>query len=163
MTFAKQHLFFFKKKKKKPRGRRSHAREVEYSQTARSHCLIAIKRATLLSEPMSLLTPQQSRTKSLSGQEMTSLDSSGSIQCDWQRQVGPPGTPGRRGYVRGKEVNVKLRTIWVVLAEIATSLYSSGSLGSGAGALRVYTHVAGFQQAGCGSQGHMSGCKASWE
>jgi len=62
--------------------------------------------------------------------------------------------------VRGKAVDVQLRTIWVVLAEIAMGLYSPGSLGSGAGASRVYTHVGGFQQSGCGSQGHMSGCKA---
>ena len=65
-------------------------------------------------------------------------------ECDWQRPVGPPGAPRRRGYVRGKEVDVQLRTIWVVLAEIATSLYPPGSLGSGGGAPRVYTHVEDF-------------------
>jgi len=65
--------------------------------------------------------------------------------------------------VRGKRVDVQLRTFWVVVAEIATSLYSSGSLGSGAGVPRIHTHVGGFQQAGYGSQRHMSGCKACWE
>jgi len=71
--------------------------------------------------------------------------------------VGAPGAPGGRGYVRGEKVDVQLRTFWVVLAEIATSLYSSESLRSGAGAPRIYTNVGGVQQAGWGSQGHISG------
>ena len=70
-------------------------------------------------------------------------------ECDWQRPVGPPGAPQRTGYVRWKAVEVQLRTIWVVLAEIAKGLYSPGSLGSGGGAPRVYTHVGGFQQPFC--------------
>ena len=41
--------------------------------------------------------------------------------------MGPLGAPGGRGYVRGKKVGVQLRTFWVVMAKIATSLYASGS------------------------------------
>jgi len=109
-------LVFFKKKKKN-RSRRSHAKEVKYSQITRSHCLTAMKCATLLSEPMSLLTPQQSRTNGPSGQEMTSLDSSGSIFCEtplgvrdryqgfWNgcvsRSRGVEGSA--KGYIRFKE------------------------------------------------------------
>ena len=79
--------------------------------------------------------------------------------------MGPQGAPEGKGYVQGKKVDVQLRTFWVVLAEIATSLHSSGSLRSesGVAAPRIYTNVGGFQQAGCGSQGHMSGCKSCWE
>ena len=116
MTFAKQHLFV-KKKEPKTRRRRSHAREVEYSQTTRSHCLTTMKRATLLSEPMRLLTPQQTRTNGHSGKEMTSLDSSGSICCEtplgmWDRYQGlwngcvsrSRGVEGSaKGYIRFKE------------------------------------------------------------
>jgi len=77
--------------------------------------------------------------------------------------VGPPGAPGGRRYVQGKKVDAQLRNFRVVLADIAMSLYSSGSLRSGASAPRIHANVGGFQRAGCGSQWHMSRCKSSWE
>jgi len=50
-------------KKKKPRRRSTCAREVEDLPTILFNCITAMEHFILLREPMSILTPQQSRTK----------------------------------------------------------------------------------------------------
>jgi len=59
-----------------------------------------------------------------------------------------------------KKVDVQLWTFWDVLAEIATSLYSSESLRSGAGAPRVYTNVGNFSRLHVAVKGICRECKS---
>jgi hypothetical protein len=85
-------LSTLKKEKEQTQRRSICAKEVEDIPTTLLHCITAItaiKRSILLREPMSLLTPQQSRTKVvLLARILTSQDSSGSNHICQGRSFG---------------------------------------------------------------------------
>jgi len=65
--------------------------------------------------------------------------------------------------VWGEKVDVQLRTFWVVLAEIATSLYSSGSLRSGAGDHEFTLMCEDVKRLNVAARDICRGCRSCWE